>query len=215
MAQSVENVRASVEGHRREIEQCLRSSNPSPGFVAEGMILLPGGDLPNSLKRSLGVLSEGATMQSFERCMQAEVQSWGIPDQSTSPSLRVALHLQANWSSPALSKWQIPFTPLLSLEEGRVLVSYAVGYYAAPKKLSGRPLEYTREAMNKNVKGVIVARCLLERTGRVRNCQALQKVPVMTAPTLANLESSTYDPARWNGEPFDMTFTFVFKLWTN
>ncbi len=58
-----------------------------------------------------------------------------------------------------------------------------------------------------------MARCLIDRNGRVWNCQALQRVPVMTDPTLAALESRTYEPARWNNEPFDLTYTFIVRLW--
>jgi hypothetical protein len=83
---------------------------------------------------------------------------------------------------------------------------------SGPTKLSGPDPEYTPEAIDHQVEGAMEVRCVVTVTGRAHSCQVLKGLPFMTRPVVEALERRTYSPARLNGQPLDVQYTFRLNL---
>src|SRR6266851_4802929 len=174
-----------AEAHRQEIEQCLRLSDPSLSWVGQATLFLPRSNSPpqEAQSRARWLSTLPTVVQSFDACIQSKAKNWGIPNQVTRPSLQLVLFLQANLSGPARSKPDLASRPLLSLQEGRVQLFYEAGFLSAPKLIAGKDPKYTGAGLLENVQGTIVAKCIIDTKGRVRNCRALKKLSRMNDAT--------------------------------
>ncbi len=210
MAQDIEKIREIAEAHRQEIEQCLRLSDPSLSWVGQATLFLPRSNSPpqEAQSRARWLSTLPTVVQSFDACIQSKAKNWGIPNQVTRPSLQLVLFLQANLSGPARSKPDLASRPLLSLQEGRVQLFYEAGFLSAPKLIAGKDPKYTGAGLLENVQGTIVAKCIIDTKGRVRNCRALKKLSRMNDATLNSLEARRYEPALWNGQPIETDYFF-------
>lgn len=81
-----------------------------------------------------------------------------------------------------------------------------------PEKLSGPQPYYTQQALEQNIQGQMLARCILTREGTVRSCRILKPLPVMDEEVLLSLCSSRYTPALDGGQPIDVEYTFNVRL---
>lgn len=81
-----------------------------------------------------------------------------------------------------------------------------------PEKLSGPQPFYTQQALEQNIQGQMLARCILTREGTVRSCRILKPLPVMDEEVLLSLCSSRYTPALDGGQPVDVEYTFNVRL---
>jgi protein TonB len=99
--------------------------------------------------------------------------------------------------------------PLEPHEEGPVV--FATGMQQ-PKLLSGAAIQYTREALEDRVQGLLVARCVITREGDVEDCRISQGLPHMDRVVLSALETRRYSPVTWQGKPISVSYTFKIRL---
>jgi protein TonB len=86
------------------------------------------------------------------------------------------------------------------------------GQMTPPKLLAGPPIEYTDEALEHDVEGVMVVRCILSTAGDVRQCEVKQSVPFMDAAVVASLLKRRYTPVTLEGKPVTVYFNFRIRL---
>src|SRR4051812_7191875 len=82
-----------------------------------------------------------------------------------------------------------------------------------PVFLSGPNPHYTEEALRHNVQGTLVIRCVITSEGEVRECEAKTSLRYLTDTTIAVLQKRKYRPARRNGEPIDVDYTFRINMY--
>ncbi|HEX8703091.1 MAG TPA: energy transducer TonB [Myxococcaceae bacterium] len=101
---------------------------------------------------------------------------------------------------------------LTSLEPtGEEVVAFGGGM-KAPKRISGAPIQYTREALEARVKGMLVAKCVITREGEVETCKLIKGLPHMDVAVLSALETWRYTPVTWQGKPISVSYIFNIKL---
>ncbi len=76
----------------------------------------------------------------------------------------------------------------------------------------GEQIQYTRQASEARVKGVMQVQCILTIEGRVTNCTAIAPVPFMEAAVLKSLMSRRYTPVRFEGRPVPVKYNFAITL---
>ncbi|ADO72688.1 energy transducer TonB [Stigmatella aurantiaca] len=81
-----------------------------------------------------------------------------------------------------------------------------------PQLMSGDPLEYTREAREARVRGLLIARCTITREGAVTGCRIIKGLPFMDGAALTALQSRRYRPVHYQGRPVSVSYTFHVKL---
>lgn len=82
----------------------------------------------------------------------------------------------------------------------------------APGLLAGPPLEYTQQALEHEVEGVMLVKCIVRVDGTVHDCRVLRSVPFMDRAVVSVLERRRYKPATQGGQPLDVEYTFTIKL---
>ena len=80
------------------------------------------------------------------------------------------------------------------------------------QKLSGPDIEYTPQALEKEVQGVMVVKCLIGIDGSVHNCRVLQGLPFMDRVAVETLQRQRYKPYMVGGQPVEVDLTFRIKL---
>jgi len=82
------------------------------------------------------------------------------------------------------------------------------------ERISGRNPDYTPQALEHEVHGVMVVKCLITIDGAVRDCRVLQGLPFLDRAAVSALEQSRYKPYLLNGQPveIDLTFRIRFEL---
>jgi len=81
-----------------------------------------------------------------------------------------------------------------------------------PRLLEGPILEYTPEALDHRVEGLMIVRCVVTAEGVVHECRVLRGLPFMDRAVVAVLEGRRYAPATLNGRPLEVNYTFRIKL---
>ena len=81
-----------------------------------------------------------------------------------------------------------------------------------PGLLPGPPLEYTQQALEREVEGTMLVKCLVRVDGTVQNCRVVKSVPFMDRAVVSVLERRRYKPATQGGQPLDVEYTFTIKL---
>ncbi|HZI14760.1 MAG TPA: TonB family protein [Myxococcus sp.] len=83
----------------------------------------------------------------------------------------------------------------------------------SPRRISGKPPEYTNEAIQKRTFATVVLRCKLGTDGRMRDCKVLESAPHgLTESVLAYAARAVYQPVRLAGHPFEVSYTFRFNF---
>ena len=72
--------------------------------------------------------------------------------------------------------------------------------------------QYTREAREAGVEGIMIVKCVITTEGRVTNCQILKPVPHMEAAVLQWLAGSKYSPVTFQGRPQTVSYVFNYKF---
>ena len=82
------------------------------------------------------------------------------------------------------------------------------------EKISGPKPDYTPQALEHEVHGIMVVKCLITIDGGVHNCRVVQGLPFLDRSTVAALEQQRYKPYLLNGQPveIDLTFRIRFEL---
>jgi TonB family protein len=82
----------------------------------------------------------------------------------------------------------------------------------APKFISGPDPEYTSQAIDHDISGEVVAKCLITAEGSVHDCRVLQGQPFMDRAVVDALERRKYSPALQAGKPIQVDYTFRITL---
>jgi len=80
------------------------------------------------------------------------------------------------------------------------------------KKISGPIPEYTEQAMEHEVQGVMIVKCVVTTDGTVYGCRVLKSLPFMDRQVISALERSRYEPYLVNGRPVEIDMTFRIRL---
>lgn len=94
---------------------------------------------------------------------------------------------------------------------GDEVVSFGEGM-VAPRLLSGREIQYTREAREARVQGMLIARCTVTREGEIHDCQVIKGLPLMTETVISALQTRRYTPVTFQGQPVSVKYVFNVKL---
>ena len=81
-----------------------------------------------------------------------------------------------------------------------------------PSVLSGPNPEYTQEAIDHEVEGLMVVKCIVSLQGIVHNCRVLQGLPFMDRQVVETLQRRRYSPALQQGKPIEVDYTFRIRL---
>lgn len=95
---------------------------------------------------------------------------------------------------------------------GEEVVPYVSGNMTPPRLLSAAPLEYTREAREARIEGLLIARCVITREGAVEGCRIIKGLPHMDEAVLSALETRRYAPVTYQGRPISVIYNFHIKL---
>jgi protein TonB len=74
------------------------------------------------------------------------------------------------------------------------------------------PIEYTREAIEARVEGLLIIRCTIRVDGSVQNCQAIKGMPFMTEVALTQVAKWKCAPATFQGRPVNIDYFFNIRL---
>jgi periplasmic protein TonB len=79
-------------------------------------------------------------------------------------------------------------------------------------KLSGPDPAYTSQALEREVEGTMVVRCLVTIDGHVRECRVLKSLPFMDRAVIDALECRVYQPYAPKGQAVEVNYTFRIRL---
>jgi periplasmic protein TonB len=81
-----------------------------------------------------------------------------------------------------------------------------------PALVAGPPLEYTQQALEREVEGTMLVKYIVRVDGTVHDCRVLRSVPFMDRAVVSVLERRRYKPATQGGQALDVDYTFTIKL---
>jgi protein TonB len=81
-----------------------------------------------------------------------------------------------------------------------------------PRLIAGPNIEYTDKALENDVEGLMIVRCILTVVGEVRDCQVKQSVRFMDSTVVETLEKRRYTPVTLAGKPIEVYYTFRIRL---
>jgi protein TonB len=81
-----------------------------------------------------------------------------------------------------------------------------------PGFISGPNPQYSEKALEKEVQGVTVVKCVVTVDGRVHDCRVLKSLPFMDRAVITALEKRRYSPATQGGKPIEVDYTFKITL---
>jgi protein TonB len=81
-----------------------------------------------------------------------------------------------------------------------------------PSMIKGPSPRYTNEALEHEVQGLMVVKCVVTTEGLVRECRVLQSLPFMDRAVVDALEHRLYTPALLQGRPVEVDYTFRIRL---
>lgn len=87
-------------------------------------------------------------------------------------------------------------------------VQFDEGRMTHPRLLWGPDPAYTPQALEREVEGTLLVRCIVDVQGFVRNCRVIKSLPFMDAAVLHALENRRYAPALIDGRPVEVDYTF-------
>ncbi len=83
---------------------------------------------------------------------------------------------------------------------------------SAPEKLGGPDPKYTEKAIEREVQGTMVVRCVVTTEGKVFGCRVLKSLPFMDRAVIDALERRRYKPATLGGRPVEVNYNFKITL---
>jgi len=81
-----------------------------------------------------------------------------------------------------------------------------------PEYLSGPNPEYTQKALEHEVQGLVIVKCIVNVTGEVRDCRVVKSLPYMDRAVIHALEARRYKPALLEGKAITVDYTFRINL---
>lgn len=77
-----------------------------------------------------------------------------------------------------------------------------------PVYMAGPKPEYTEKALEKEIQGVCVVKCVVTVDGRVHDCRVVKSLPFLDRAVIEALERRRYTPATMGGKPIEVDYTF-------
>jgi TonB family protein len=81
-----------------------------------------------------------------------------------------------------------------------------------PEQLVGKEIAYTPQALAARVQGVMTVKCTITREGKVQNCRVIKGLPHMEQSVVEALQSRTYKPIVYQGQPVSVDYMFNIRL---
>ncbi|HEY2031105.1 MAG TPA: TonB family protein [Myxococcales bacterium] len=81
-----------------------------------------------------------------------------------------------------------------------------------PRRISGPDPAYTMDALEHEVQGEMLVRCIVGLDGAVRDCRIVRGLPFMDRAVVDALQHRRYEPARLGGRPVEVDYTFRLEL---
>jgi protein TonB len=81
-----------------------------------------------------------------------------------------------------------------------------------PHQISGPDPSYTPQAIEHEVEGTMLVRCIVGLDGSVRSCRVVRGLPFMDREVVGALERRRYSPALVAGHPAEVDYTFKLEL---
>ena len=81
-----------------------------------------------------------------------------------------------------------------------------------PRMLFGPDPKYTPQALEREIEGTMLVRCIVTTEGVVQSCLVLRSLPFMDAAVIQALERRRYSPALLDGRPIDCEYIFRVQL---
>jgi protein TonB len=81
-----------------------------------------------------------------------------------------------------------------------------------PKMVSGPNPQYTERALEQEVEGLMVVKCVVTVDGLVHECRVIRSLPYMDRAVVDALEKRHYTPALLQGKPVEVAYTFSLRL---
>jgi len=81
-----------------------------------------------------------------------------------------------------------------------------------PSPIAGDEIQYTREAREARISGVMIVKCVIAVDGSLTNCRVIKGVPMMDQAVLAALARHRGTPVTFQGRPVSVDYTFTIRL---
>lgn len=81
-----------------------------------------------------------------------------------------------------------------------------------PERLEGAMPEYTREAREAHVEGIVIVKCTIMADGHLENCRLVKSLPFLDENILAAVRKWRYKPVTFQGRPINVDYVINFKL---
>ena len=81
-----------------------------------------------------------------------------------------------------------------------------------PVFVSGPSPEYTARALEREVEGLMVVKCVVTVEGTVFGCRIVKGLPYLDRAVVDALEHRRYRPATVGGRPVEVNYTFRITL---
>ena len=81
-----------------------------------------------------------------------------------------------------------------------------------PVFVSGPNPQYTEKALEREVQGTVVVKCVVSVDGKIHDCRILRGLPFMDRAVIEALEKRRYTPATQGGRPIEVDYTFKLTL---
>jgi protein TonB len=92
--------------------------------------------------------------------------------------------------------------PRIQLEDTQVRLS----------KVSGPGIQYTQQALDHEVQGQMIIKCIVLVDGKVQNCRVLKSLPFMDKAVVQAVEQWRFEPYRVNGKAVEVDYTLKIRL---
>jgi hypothetical protein len=100
----------------------------------------------------------------------------------------------------------------LAEENQRIPWDKPGGGMTRPVLLEGHPIQYTQQAIDHAVGGIMRVKCIITREGNLEACRVLRAVPFMESAVLQSLLRNRYTPVTYRGVPVAVDYTFTFNF---
>ena len=81
-----------------------------------------------------------------------------------------------------------------------------------PVQISGEDPQYTREALEARVQGLMIAKCVITLRGALENCRVVKGLPHMEQEVLRALSTRRYQPVTFAGQAVAVDYVFYVHL---
>ncbi len=81
-----------------------------------------------------------------------------------------------------------------------------------PRQTEGRPPQYSREALEAHIEGLMLVKCVITTEGKLENCRIVKPLPHMERPVLDALAASRWTPVTYQGKPVSVEYVIPVRL---